>query len=140
MHSLLFQSYPEFFQKWKKMWEVVPLFINKIWYTSMYKILLSTSILLNSRKLLLVLPQTSNQVQPMGKEMSMLVVHLLGSLQKANHAFHANNALEILLGSWRVVTGKRYNSHIKRFVKFCRERYTDPIQATNEMGTEFLTE
>ena len=37
-------------------------------------------------------------------------------------------------------TGERYNYHIERLVKFCRERYTDPIQATTEMGIEFLTE
>ena len=49
------------------------------------------------------------------------------------------DALEILLFSWRVRRGKRYNSHIKRLVGFCYERQTDPIQATTEMGTEFLT-
>ena len=37
-------------------------------------------------------------------------------------------------------TGKRYDTHIERFVRFFRERYTDPIQATTEMGIEFLTE
>ena len=52
----------------------------------------------------------------------------------------SRDALEILSASWRVGTGKRYNSHVKRFVQFCRERYTDPIQATTEMGVEFLTE
>ena len=52
----------------------------------------------------------------------------------------SRNALEILSASWRVGTGKRYSSHEERFVKFCRERYTDPIQATTEMGKEFLTE
>ena len=36
--------------------------------------------------------------------------------------------------------GKKYNSHIKIFVKFYREKYTDLIQTTTEMGTEFLTE
>ena len=50
------------------------------------------------------------------------------------------DALEILSASWRVGTGKRYNSHVERFVKFFRERYNDPIQATTEMGIEFLTE
>ena len=50
------------------------------------------------------------------------------------------DALEILSASWRMGTEKRYNSHVERFVKFCRERYTDPIQATTEMGIEFLTE
>ena len=52
----------------------------------------------------------------------------------------SRDALEILSASWRVETGKRYNSHVERFVKFCRERYTDPIQATTEIGIEFLTE
>ena len=37
-------------------------------------------------------------------------------------------------------TGKRYISHVERFVKFCRERYTNPIHATTEIGTEFLRE
>ena len=52
----------------------------------------------------------------------------------------SRDALEILSASWRMGTEKRYNSHVERFVKFCRERYTDPIQATTEMGIEFLTE
>ena len=52
----------------------------------------------------------------------------------------SRDAPEILSVSWRVGTGKRYSSHIERFVKFCRERYTDVIQATTEMGIEFLTE
>ena len=53
----------------------------------------------------------------------------------------SRDVLEILSASWRVGTGKRYNSHVERFVKFCRERYTDPIQATTtDMGIEFLTE
>ena len=45
----------------------------------------------------------------------------------------SRDALEMLSASWRVGTGKRYNSHIERFVKFCRGSYTDPIQATTEM-------
>ena len=52
----------------------------------------------------------------------------------------SRDALEIVSASWRVGTGKRCNSHVERFVKFCRESYTDPIQATTEMGIEFLTE
>ena len=52
----------------------------------------------------------------------------------------SRDALEILSASWRMGTEKRYNSHVERFVKFCRERYTDPIQATTEMEIEFLTE
>ena len=52
----------------------------------------------------------------------------------------SRDALEILSASWRVGTGKRHNSNVERFVKFCRERYTDHIQGTNEMGIKFLTE
>ena len=52
----------------------------------------------------------------------------------------SRDALEILSASSRVGTGKRCNSHVERFAKFCRERHTDPIQATTEMGIEFLTE
>ena len=47
--------------------------------------LVSTPILLNLRKSLIVLPQTPNQVHPMWKNMSMLVVHLSRSLQKTNN-------------------------------------------------------
>ena len=36
-------------------------------------------------------------------------------------------------------TGKRYNSNTERFVKFYRERYTDPIQTTTEIRIEFST-
>ena len=50
----------------------------------MHKMLVSTPILLNSRKSLLVLAQTPNLVHPMWRKMNMLVVHLSGSFQKAN--------------------------------------------------------
>ena len=64
---------------------VVPFWPTQVWYPAMLKMLVSTPILLNSRKSLLVLPQTPNQVHPMWEKMSMLVVHFSGSLQKANH-------------------------------------------------------
>ena len=64
---------------------VVPFWPTQVWYPAMLKMLVSTPIFLNSRKSLLVLPQTPNQVHPMWKKISMLVVHLSGSLQKANH-------------------------------------------------------
>ena len=77
-------------------------------------------------------------VHPMWKKMNMLVVHLSGSLQKANHCKEMLLKSYQLHGEWEQKKG--YNSHVERFVKFCRERYTDPIQATTEMGIEFLTE
>ena len=117
---------------------VVPFWPTQVWYPPMLKILVSTPILLNSRKSLLVLPQTPNQEHPMWKKMSMLVVRLSESLQTANNC--QEMLFEILSASWKDGTGKRYNSHIERFVKFCRERHTDPIQATTEIGIEFLTE
>ena len=51
----------------------------------MLKMLVSTPILLNFRKSMLVLPQTLSQVHPLWKKMSMLVVLLSGSLQKVNN-------------------------------------------------------
>ena len=68
--------------------------------------------------------------------------HAGGSFVKlfAESKSMSRDALKILSASWRMGTEKRYNSHVDRFVKFCRERYTDPIQATTEMGIEFLTE
>ena len=64
---------------------VVPFWPTQVWYPVMLKMLVSTPILLNSRKSLLVLPQTPNLVHPMWKKINMLVVHLSCSLQKANH-------------------------------------------------------
>ena len=63
---------------------VVPFWPTQVWYPVMLKILVSTPFLLNSRKSLIVLPQTPNLVHPMWKKMNILVVHLSGSLQKAN--------------------------------------------------------
>ena len=51
----------------------------------------------------------------------------------------SRDALEILSASWRDRTEKSYNSHIEIFVTFCHERHTNPIQATTEMGIEFLS-
>ena len=76
--------------------------------------------MLNSWKSLLVLTQTPNQVHPVWKKISMLVVHLSGSLQKGNYC------QKMLLKSYQVRgagTGKMYNSHSEKFFKFCRERY-----------------
>ena len=64
---------------------VVPFWPTQVWYPAMLKMLVSTPIVLNSRKSLLVLSQTPNQIHPRWKKMSMLVVHFSGSLQKANH-------------------------------------------------------
>ena len=44
---------------------LVPFWPTQFWYPAMLKMLVSTPILLNSRKSLLVLPQTPNQVHPM---------------------------------------------------------------------------
>ena len=85
----------------------------------MLEMLVSTAILSNSsKKSLLALPQTPNQEPSMWKKMGMLVVHLSDSSQRANQC-----QTEILSTSWPVGQGKRYT-----------QRYTDPIQATTEMG------
>ena len=58
---------------------VVSFWPTQVWYPAMLEMLVSTPILLNSRKSLLVLPQTPNQVHPMWKKTNMWVVHLPGS-------------------------------------------------------------
>ena len=75
---------------------VVPFWPTQVWYPAMLKMLVSTPLLLNSWKSLLVRPQTPNQVHPMWKKMSMLVVCLSGSLQKASHC------QEMLLKSYQL--------------------------------------
>ena len=64
---------------------VVPLWLTQVWFPVMIKILISTPIILNPRKLLPVQPQAPKQVHPMWEKISMLVAHFSGSLQKANH-------------------------------------------------------
>ena len=74
----------------------------------------------------------------MGKMMSILVVHLSGSLQKANHC------QEMFLKSYKLrrewEQGKDTIPISKRLSSLFCERYTDAIQATTEMGIELLTE
>ena len=79
---------------------VVPFWPTQVWYPVMLKMLVSTPILLNSRKSLLVLPQTPNLVHPMWKKMNMLVVHLSGSLQKANQYQEMLLKYYQLYGEW----------------------------------------
>ena len=67
----------------------------QVWYPAMLKMLVLTPILFNSRKSMLAQPQSPNQVHPMWKKMSILVVHLPGSLQKANEC------QEMLLKSYK---------------------------------------
>ena len=44
---------------------VVPFWPTQVWYPAMLKMLVSTPVLLKSRKSLLVLPKTPNQVHAM---------------------------------------------------------------------------
>ena len=64
---------------------VIPFWQTQVWYLAMIKMLVSSPMLLDSRKSLLVPPQTPNQGHPMWKKMNMLVAHLSGSFKKANH-------------------------------------------------------
>ena len=76
---------------------IVALFLpTQIWYPAMLKMLVLTPILLNSMRSMLALPQSPNQVHPMWKKISILVVHLPGSLQKANEC------REMLLKSYQL--------------------------------------
>ena len=84
---------------------VVPFWPTQAWYPAMLKMLVSIPVLLNSRKSLLVLPQTSNQVHPMRKKISMLVVHLSGSLRKANHCQEMLLKSYQLRGEWEEEKG-----------------------------------
>ena len=84
---------------------VVPFWPTQVWYPAMLKMLVSTLILSNSRKSLLVLPQTPNQVHSMWKKMSMLVVHFSGSLQEANHCQEMLLKSYQLRGEWEQKKG-----------------------------------
>ena len=95
-------------------------------------------ILLNSGKLLLALPQTTNQVHPIKEKESHIGGWYLSSCSHKKSL--SRDAPEILLASWRVGKRKKCNTHIERFVKFYRERYTDPIQINTDMEIEILNE
>ena len=93
----------------------------------MLKILVSTPSLLSSKKSLPVHPARYIQCGK-GSTCWWSIVRFFAEIKSLSRY-----TLEILSASWRVGTGKRYNSHVERFVKFCCERYT-------EKGLEFLTE
>ena len=90
---------------------VVPFWKTQVWYLVIFQMLVPTPILLNSRKSLLVLPQTTNQVHPMWEKMNMLVVLLSVSSQKANHY------QEMLLKSYQL-----YESVNKEKIQFPHEK------------------
>ena len=72
----------------------MPLLLAQTLFQVMLKMLVLISVLLNSRKSRLVLPQIPNYDVPMWKKLDELVVHLSGSLQKTNRC------QEILLKSY----------------------------------------
>ena len=84
---------------------VVPFCPTQVWYPAMLKMLALTPVLLNSRKSLLVLQQTLNQVHPMRKKINMLVIHLSGSLQKVNHCEEKHLKSCQLHGQWKQENG-----------------------------------
>ena len=55
---------------------VFPFWKTHVWYPTILKMFVPTPTLFNSRKSLLLLPETTNLVHPMWKKMDMLVVHL----------------------------------------------------------------
>ena len=89
---------------------VVPFWSTQVWYPAMLKMLVSTPVLLNSRKSMLVLPHTPNQVLPIWKNMSMLVVHLSGSSHKAKHCQEMFLKSYQLHGEWKQGKGTIYIS------------------------------
>ena len=52
----------------------------------------------------------------------------------------SKGAIETLSASWRDGTEKQHNSLLKEFIEFCAKRNEDLIQATVEIGIDFLTE
>ena len=84
---------------------VVPFWPTQVWYPAMLKMLVSTQILLNSRKSLLVQRQTN---QP-GRSNVEKDVHVGGPFVRlfAESKSFSRDALENLSVSWRVGTGKR---------------------------------
>ena len=96
---------------------VVPLWPSQVWYPVMLKMLVWTTILLNSRKSLLVLPKTHNLVHSMWKTRRMLVVHLSGPLQKANHCQGMLLRSYQLFGDWEQENGTIHMSkYLSSFV------------------------
>ena len=90
---------------------VVPLWPSQVWYPVMLKMLVLTTILLNSRKSLGILPKTHNLVHSMWKTWSMLVVHLSGPLQKANHCQGMLLRSYRLFGEWERENGTIHMSN-----------------------------
>ena len=113
---------------------VVPLWPSQVWYPVMLKMLVSTTILLNSRKSLLVLPKTHNLVHSMWKTRRMLVVHLLGPLQKAYHCQGMLLRSYQLFGEWEQENGTIHMSnYLSSFV-------LKGTQIPFKLRIEFLTE
>ena len=51
----------------------------------------------------------------------------------------SKQAQDILEGSWRPSTRKRYAGHVQRFTQYCHQQNVDPFQATTKIGIEYLT-
>jgi len=52
----------------------------------------------------------------------------------------SERATEIIMHAWKPGTQRQYNSHIRKWRKFCAERQTDSIRPPVELVVEFLTE
>lgn len=51
----------------------------------------------------------------------------------------SEKATNIVLQSWRESSRKQYDTHIRKWLLFCTERETDPVQPTIATAVEFLT-
>ena len=51
----------------------------------------------------------------------------------------SEQAQEILLQSWRKGTQKQYETYLQKWLSFCGERHSDPLQPTIDQVIDFLT-
>ena len=79
----------------------------------------------------------NSAVAPSEREIESPSLSLMRRAYK-NRGF-SEKATNIVLQSWRQSSQKQYDTHVKKWLLFCSERETDPVQPTIGAAVEFLT-
>ena len=114
---------------------IVPQWMSQSWYPKLLRLLVEVPIVIQPKKDLLVLLGTQ-QLHPLWEKLTLLACHLSGNSTKTEVFLRKTN--DIIMHSWRDLSHKQYDVHIRKWILFCSARKIDPIYTNITDALEFL--
>jgi len=115
---------------------VVPDWPTQAWYPLLTSLLVLPPVKLRPSKNLLRLPATPATVHPLHKNVSL---YLLTVQQQLTGLGFTERSIKVITASWREGTTAQYQSHLKRWIQFCKEKKCSILSPDLTVVLYFLT-